>query len=510
MNIKNDKHVEITWRDALTTEWVNRISRRLEEKYRFVGMVGEFFQNEPIVRVVLAQDGKHSYEVLTLRLTGTPPAYPSLSGVSPAAIAFEREIGDLMGFSVSDQEAHPPLVFQESRPEGAYPLDPNFPSDGELKLKPVQRQTPLIEAQGEFQFTVGPVRSGTEEAQQFVFNTVGEEMLYLDVRLYYKHRGLEKAFQNKSPMMAIPLAERISGRSSFAHSLAFCQAIESILDIRPPMRALYLRTLYAELERLHSHFQDLGDLCESTSLPVLESPWTWLKEQTLRLNTQLGLTRYLRSVNVIGGVTKDLGEDKLDLLQSAISKIASQYRKASRLSQKTYSHVQRLENTGALSDTVARDYGCVGPVARASDVEVDARYDHPYAAYPFLQWRRSGYIGGDAFARMVVRLQEMEESLNMVRQCADWLRMHPGPTIEPHDWNQVRHGGVGLGWAETPRGETVHFVRLNDDGSIARVKFRTPSFMNWQPFPLTIEGIMMPDFAVNKASWNLSVAGNDL
>ncbi|HET6382627.1 MAG TPA: nickel-dependent hydrogenase large subunit [Armatimonadota bacterium] len=459
------------------------VTNRLAGGARFVALLVDSDGQEPVLRTILARpvapiveaaagDSAPPYSVLSCPLEGDPPGFPTLINVTPAAAVFEREIRDLLG--------------QEIETPG-----------------------PIVDAPGAFQFSVGPVRSGVTEAQQFLFEAVGEEMLHLAVRLYFKHRGVEKACEGRTPAAALPLVERISGRSSFAHSLAFCQAVEYATGSVVPARAQYLRSVFAELERLYNHFSDLSDLCESTSLGIMNAQWAWLKEQTLRLHTTLGVSRYLRNINQIGGVRTDLDASACKVLEAAMNTLEPQSAAGARLLERTYSHVQRLEATGALPEQTAREYGCVGPVARASGIEVDARRASPYAAYGGLNWRVAGYVGGDALARMYVRLQEIEESFSLVRQCSHWLAGNPSERSQS-GVSIPETGGMGLGWAETPRGEAVHLVRLSDEGLILRAKFRTPSVINWQPFPLTIEGIMMPDFAVNKASWNLSVAGNDL
>jgi formate hydrogenlyase subunit 5 len=490
-----------------------RVASHVEQDGRFAGMVGEVANGEHWLHILLVRDShlpktRGTYFLLTCPLLDNPPTYPTLVGISPAAAIFEREVHERFGFVAQGHET-PPLLFAESTPENIA-FSPQGAEDARSSVGPQETVVPQVDAPGAFQFSVGPVRSGVTEAQQFIFETVGEEMLHLTTQLYYKHRGVETACEGRMPQLALPLIERLSGRSSFAHGLAFCQAAERICRLETPPRARYLRSLWAELERLYSHFHDLSDLCNCTSIHVLTAQWAWLKEQVLTLNTELGASRYLRDINAVGGVRLDLTPTACLHLEESLKTLEGQFIQCARLSKSTYSHIQRLEATGVLSDQAARDYACVGPVARACGLEQDVRRNHPYAAYAELDWHLSGYSGGDALARMEVRLQEIEQSFQMIRQCADWLQKHPGD-ISTHSAGEPEwRSGVDLGWAETPRGEALHFVRLTDEGRIARVKFRTPSLVNWQPFSLTIAGIMMPDFAVNKASWNLSVAGNDM
>jgi Ni,Fe-hydrogenase III large subunit len=329
----------------------------------------------------------------------------------------------------------------------------------------------------------------------------------MGLRLFYKHRGVERRGVGLGPLHLPLLAERISGTDAFAESLALCQALEALADAEVPPRALALRTLFAELERLYNHLGYQADLCQATGLVVAQAQFDIHKEQALRLNAALAGHRYLFGLNVPGGLSRDLAPEGRQAIYQTTASIRRQLDVLGRMLLASPSHVDRLEETGILRSEDARACATVGPIARASGQDRDARRDHPYAAYRTVDFAVPAVDqASDAMARALVRLEEAHQALRIIGQILD--RLPAGPVRAP--LAALPPGRAGLGWAESARGETLHWVLTDDTGLARRYRVRPASFANWQAFPLAVPGHnILTDFPVIEQSFGLSYAGND-
>ena len=342
----------------------------------------------------------------------------------------------------------------------------------------------------------------SSSSAEFLFFYVGEAILHYHPRLFFKHRGMEKRFEGLEPACGVVLAERVSGVGSAAHALAYCQAVEAASNCIVPARAQYLRVLLAEMERLYNHLHYFGHLCHTTTLKVGEAEGKLLEEQAKQLNTRLSGSRFLRSVVTIGGLRRDLSPqewlgDALDLLRQRFARYCGHM-------ENTASHLDRLITTGRLDRRLAFDQGATGPVERASGVDRDLRRDHPYAAYAELSPTVALRQAGDAHARAQVRMAEVEASIALIERALKSL-----PDGPVHAECNVAPGSEGLGWAESPRGTLFYAVHIGGDSKLTRVKIKSPSFSNWRVFPFTVHDSNMMDYAINEASFGLTIAGCD-
>jgi Ni,Fe-hydrogenase III large subunit len=318
---------------------------------------------------------------------------------------------------------------------------------------------------------------------------------------------VEQRAAGLTPLHLPLLAERISGTSGFAHALAACQALERAGDVAVPARALYLRTCFAELERLYNHLGYQADVCQATGLVVGQAQFEILKERVLRLNALLTGHRYLFGACVYGGLARDPAASVLDSLRAELRAIRTKAERLRRMTLGSPSHVDRLERTGRLIPDEARSWATVGPVARASGVDHDLRRDLPYAAYGMVTFDVPVLDDGDALARVRIRMDEIFQSFHILDQVLDELPRgpvcvdHPGPPAP---------GNGALGWVESPRGGGLHWIQMDADGRVARYRVRTASFANAQAFSLCIPGHnILTDFPVIEQSWGLSSAGAD-
>jgi formate hydrogenlyase subunit 5 len=429
-------------------------------------------------------------------------AVPSLAPISPLLGWYEREIADLFGVKFTGQPEPDRLVLHAGAAPALPPLDPAYPADTPMPFAPADGAAPEIENPDVQRLPFGPVRADVVESVELDFFYIGERILHLQPQLFFKHRGMEKRFEGRTLAAATVLAERISGVGSFAHALAFCQAVERAAGCAVPPRALMLRSLLAELERLYNHLHYLGHLADTTSLKVGAAEGKLLEERAKQIDSRLTGSRFLRGVLIPGGLRLDLAPkpwlaEALDDLRAEIAGYTARL-------ESTNSHLDRLMTTGVLNRQAAFDQGATGPIERASGIDRDLRRDHPYAGYAALRLAVPVRMSGDAHARAQVRIAEIDASIALIQQMLTLLADGPvRADCVPPPLSE------GIGWAESPRGSLYYAVHVGGDGKLARVKIKSPSFSNWRVFPLTVHDTNMMDYAINEASFGLTVAGCD-
>ncbi len=427
---------------------------------------------------------------------------PSVAAICPLLGWYEREITDLFGVEFRGHPQPQRLVLHEGARPVVPPLDPAYPADTKLPFEPADGGLPEVASPDVQRLPFGPVRADVVESAELIFFYVGEHILHLHPQLFFKHRGMEKRFEGRSAAGAVVLAERVSGVGGFAHALAFCQAVEQASGCMVPPRARMLRSLLAELERLYNHLHYLGHLSHTTTLKVGEAEGKLLEERAKQINGRLTGSRLLRSLLVAGGLRRDV--DPGPWLGGELERLQAQVAVYARMLENTNSHLDRLITTGVLPREVAIDQGATGPIGRASGLDRDLRRDHPYAAYGMLPLAVPVRTSGDAHARVQVRIDEIEASLALIERAR--LQLPEGPVRV--DCVLPSHA-EGLGWAESPRGSLFYAIHADGDGTLCRVKIKSPSFSNWRVFPFTVHDSNMMGYAINEASFGLTVAGCD-
>lgn len=488
---------------ALPQERLKEAAARLRETDGRMQMVYAWYP-EPRhleLRYVATEPGRHAFSVW--RCTPAGPV-PSLATIWPLMGWYEREITDLFGINFSEHPQPQRLVLHDGVDPALPPFDPTYPTDLPLRPEPSRLAVPeLIGATADVQLLpFGPVRGDVLESGEFLFFYIGEAILHYQPRLFFKHRGMEKRFEGLSAAGGVVVAERVSGVGSVAHALAYCQAVEAAANCAVPRRACFLRVLLAELERLYNHLYFLGHLCHTTTLKVGEAQGKLLAERAKQLNTRLTGSRFLRSLLTPGGLRRDLSPK--GWLGAELEMLREEYSVYARHLENTDSHLDRLITTGVLDQRVAFDQGATGPIQRASGFDRDLRRDHPYAVYDELPVNVAVRKSGDAHARAQVRMAEIDASIALVQRVL--LLLPEGPIATSC---MAPPGAEGLGWSEAPRGTLFYAVHFDSKGKLARVKIKSPSFSNWRVFPFTVHGSNMMDYAINEASFGLTIAGCD-
>jgi Ni,Fe-hydrogenase III large subunit len=304
----------------------------------------------------------------------------------------------------------------------------------------------------------------------------------------------------------VELAERISGDTTIGHSLAYCQALETLAGTEAPRRARFLRIILLEMERLYNHIADFGMLANDTGFAFAHAHCFRLRERLLRLNKQLTGNRLLRGGVTPGGVGHDLPRELV--LPNELDAILKDFNEIVEICLNNSILMDRLEGAGALSKQTAIDHGVLGYVARGSGIDIDVRRDHPFAAYSEMTfpWQVPVYHSGDVYARTMMRVAEARASVNLIRQA--FHNLPEGPLAVPLGLLPAYEPAFGMveGW----RGAIVHWVMADNGGKLYRVKVKDPSFVNWPALSYALLKNIVPDFPLCNKSFNQSYSGNDL
>ena len=423
--------------------------------------------------------------------------YPSVARHHPPAMRLERATATLTGLV--------PEGLPDTRPwidHGKWPL--RQPLGG--KLPPASFDYPFLGAEGEglHQVPVGPVHAGIIEPGHFRFTANGETVVRLEQRFGYTHKGIDALLMGAPLDRAARLAGRVSGDSTVAYAWAFARAVETATGTDVPVRALGLRALMAELERLANHLGDIGAICNDASFVLIHAHCAILREQVLRASAACLGHRLMMDRVVPGGVAADLDADGAARLCALVGDIRRAFPELVELYDNTASLSDRTVTTGIVTQELARQYAAGGYVGRAAGRGVDVRKDPGYAPYDALSFTVPVFPEGDVNARVWVRIREVEESLALVEQIIE--RLPSGPLRAEVRATQ----GEGAALIESFRGDIFAWLRLNADGTVARCHLRDPSWFQWPLLEAAIEGNIIADFPICNKSFNCAYSGHDL
>jgi len=339
---------------------------------------------------------------------------------------------------------------------------------------------------------IGPQHPALKEPESFLVALKGEKITDFVVRLGYNHRGIEKACEERTYIQDIYLTERICGICSHSHSTAFVQAVEEIAAVQVPKRGLYIRTLVAELERVHSHLLWLGVAGHEIGFDTLLM-YSWRdREIVMDLLATITGNRVNYGLNTIGGVRRDISPEQVKEILKGDDKLEERTKYYIDIATKETTVIKRLSGVGVLSREDALKLGAVGPTARASGIDRDTRRDNPYAAYSELDFKVVTDNHNDVYGRTLVRLGELMESYKMIRQILKNLPEGPIAVKVPRKIPV----GEAVSLYEAPRGEDIHYVKSNGTEKPERVKVRAPTLANVQCVAKMLEDRQLADLPI--------------
>jgi Ni,Fe-hydrogenase III large subunit/Ni,Fe-hydrogenase III component G len=424
------------------------------------------------------------------------PKIQTITDIIPGAVFHEMEVTDLLGAVFEGHPSPGRLVLSEYWPEGVYPLRKDVKAS-EIKLNPAPPEEEKPPEKGRLvKIIIGPQHPALLEPEKFVVTVDGETVTKVEPRIGYVHRGIEKASESRTYLQDVYLVERICGICNACHAEGFVGTVEKILKTDVPPRAKYIRTIALELNRLHSHLLTLGHAGLEIGYETLFQYFWRDREPIMDLIELTSGNRVYGSLMTVGGVRRDIKEEDIPKIKSTLKDLRGKLP----FYQQIYAHEpslkMRMQNVGVLKREDALKLCVVGPVARASGVDIDVRKDEPYEAYGEIPFKEIVYTAGDTWSRMNVRMDEVEESINIIEYAIDHLPSGPFRVKAP----RIVPAGEAINRLEAPRGELFYYVKSNGTSMPDRVKVRTPTFANIPSFLKTAIGESIADVPPNFVS----------
>ncbi len=465
----------------------------------FAAPIGEGGALKAFAVIAFDRDGR-----LLVSSAPLPDRFKSITLDCPQAHWFERELAEQWGVV---PEGHPwlkPIRFHKSWRKGA----DAWGKAQDAKILPAVCDFYKVEGEEVHEVAVGPVHAGVIEPGHFRFQCHGETVFHLEIALGFQHRGVERSLAGGPDKRSIHFAETLSGDSSIAHASAYCGALEALAGVEPDVRSHAIRAIALELERIANHVGDLGALAGDVAFLPTASFCGRIRGDYLNMTSLLCGNRFGRNLVRPGGVAFDIDAAMSKELLSRMDKTLPNTVGALDLMWQSPSSAERFEGTGAVSLEDAKRYGFVGVAARASGVDMDVRFDHPWGSYRFEQIAVSNYKNGDVFARAYVRDLEIRRSADFVKTMLESLP--PGKAACVQKVPQLAPDSLAVSCVEGWRGEICHVAITGKDGCLAAFKVVDPSFHNWFGLALSLRDEQISNFPICNKSFNLSYCGHDL
>ena len=431
-----------------------------------------------------------------------PPANPKIESITdfvPAASWAEREMRDLIGIEPIGHHYPKRLVLPDGWPEGNHPLRKDVPwnqvPEGFDDTREFKFDDP---PEGCTVVPFGPFHPTLDEPAHFRLYVEGEMVRGCEYRGFMVHRGIEKLAESVMSYNDIPvLAERICGICGCVHNVAYVQSVEEAAGLKPPPRAEYIRTIMLELERLHSHLLWVGLAGHIVGFDTLFMQSFRIREPIMRIAEKISGNRKTYALCVVGGVRWNITPDIKIEFRQMLETLESEWQPLVAAVSRDKNVQKRTRGVGVADAAVVKHAALLGPVARAAGVGIDCRRDHPYAAYDRVEFDVITDRDGDVWARIVVRMKEVFESIRIIRQCLE--KMEDGP-LQLDIKDELPVARIGLSSVEAPRGESHHFVITGENNRPRRWRVRAPTYQNLQGVPAMIKDQQIADMTISLGS----------
>ena len=454
--------------------------------------------------VHLALSNEAGTDVAVLTLPCPDSSFPSVGQYHAPAIRLERSIQDLFGLKAEGLIDSRPWL-DHGRWGQRYPLGASIPAPADG----IGYEFLAAEGASLHQIPVGPVHAGIIEPGHFRFSANGELVVRLEERLAYTHKGTEKLMAGADLTTAAKLAGRVSGDSTVAYAWTFARAVEAALAVTVPQRAIWLRALMAELERVANHLGDVGAICNDAAFTLMHAQCGVLREQVLRVSASVFGHRLMMDRIIPGGVSIDIDDNGRRQISELIGHIGAQLPTLVELYDKTTSLEDRTVGTGIVDRALVRQFATGGFIGRASGRTFDTRKNLVYEPYEKLVFDVPVREKGDVNARVWIRFDEIGQSLALLEQIIGCVP-HDSSICQEIDMQACIDGGEGLALGEGFRGDILVWADIDAQGRIARCHLRDPSWFQWPLLEVAIKDNIVADFPLCNKSFNCSYSGHDL
>ena len=424
------------------------------------------------------------------------PKIKTVVDIHPGALFHELEVTDLLGVVFVGNEFNGHFVLSENWPDGVYPLRKDVDLTAVKLVSTPEREANKAAEGRQVKIIIGPQHPALLEPEKFSVTVDGETVTKVEPRIGYVHRGIEKTTESRTYLQDVYLVERVCGICNAIHAYGFVAAVEKILKPAVPERAQYLRVIALEFNRLHSHLLTLGHAGLEIGYETLFQYFWRDREPIMDLIELTSGNRVYSSLMTVGGVRRDITNEQIPKIKSVLSDLHGKMPFYRKIYEEEPTLRLRMKDVGTLSREDALKLSVVGPVARGSGVDMDLRKLQPYAAYGEIPFNQIVYTDGDTWARMNVRLDEVEESIKIIDYALDHLPSGPIRVDVPRSVPT----GEAISCIEAPRGELFYYVRSNGTDMPDRVKIRTPTFANIPAFLKTAIGESIADVPSNFVS----------
>jgi Ni,Fe-hydrogenase III large subunit/Ni,Fe-hydrogenase III component G len=499
-DLPSDERLYLHVNPSIVREFCRYLFRDLDARYVIsIGSDDRPWSGRFLVAHNFALDAEHLLLSVLVQVPGEKPTIESITHEIPGAGWAEREFRDLLGIEPVGHAFPKRLVLPDGWPDHLHPLRKDVPWNCDPPEYDRGRGYDFDDPpEGCTVVPFGPFHPTLDEPAHFRLYIEGEVVRGCEYRGFMVHRGIEKLAETVLTYNDIPMmAERICGICGCVHNVAYAQAVEQAVALRPPPRAEFVRTIFLEIERLHSHLLWVGLACHIVGFDTLFMQCFRIREPVMQLAEALTGNRKTYALCLIGGVRWDVPPDQKGTVLAVLDQLEREWRKVAEAVQNDRNLRQRTVGVGVADRQLVKEMGLIGPVARAAGVDLDARRDHPYAAYDRLDFRVVTAQDGDVWSRLVVRTLEVFESIKLLRQCLD--KMPAGP-LQADIRDELPIGRIGLSSVEAPRGEAHHFVITGENNRPRRWRVRAPTYQNLQGIPAMIRDQQLADMTISLGS----------
>ncbi|KOA19257.1 formate hydrogenlyase subunit 5 precursor [Clostridium homopropionicum DSM 5847] len=421
---------------------------------------------------------------------------------------FEREISDLFGLKIVDGIDKRELVKHEKWQKDIYPLRKSFPHGAKLQEKdeipPYKFKE--IAGDGAYQIPVGPVHAGIIEPGHFRFSVIGEPIENLEIRLNYKHRGIEKLCENIEANQLNLLFERMACESSVAYAESYALLVEKLLNFNVPNEIKALRVVLLELERIYNFLGDIAGICVDVGFSYPAKKYGYFQEQIHQLCERITGSRFMRNAITPCGINIDFRKEQIEDIKATLEGLKNRMNKIIGITLDTVSFLDRVENTGIVRNKTARKLYMTGVVGRASRINYDVRKSFPYEIYEMFKNSNNVEEIGGVFERYKLKISEIWDAFKFISISLDCITKD---IIKTKNQFNLVEGTEALTAVETVKGELIVYGQVGKNNKFNRIYFKTPSFTNWNGLTYAVLGEIVPDFPLCNKSFNMSYSEND-